>query len=485
MGKYEIVIRKVRRLAKFYGKILIILLVIIFSWNCILNIPPRYPATLPPVPALNAFDDFLRANATMSHRLELSKAELDWDGGTVMPVSQEWIDNEKASYRKNSTIDNELDNIVSPMPTASLLRGNATALGHIHTGLGNKYVFPLKHQENIDQFFNRQSEQSRILGKCRKLLSINALHHYNNSDAFTASNALVDLLHFEAFYASQSNAFSLDDQGVKQIDWLGKRLSTSELRHIVNRLEKLHNARPSYSDYLERIRLLYVYQVTASQRNRDWFRWYSNRTRLAIESASIHPSPNNDRGLLVLWYAWTVPNALAPVLTDCYLKNCIRVARRPVSAHARYPKAPGDLANWAYFGWEEHEKDQLNWVMREFELDGVMLSLALQGYRKIHGCYPVDLKELVKEKWLTRLPVDPFTLTGTIRYFRQGKSFKLYSSGPDGYDNGGKPGGISVMRNEFRKQTKRKVVIIHLDSIGDVIYGLRYEGCMNSNFGRL
>jgi len=68
----------------------------------------------------------------------------------------------------------------------------------------------------------------------------------------------------------------------------------------------------------------------------------------------------------------------------------------------------------------------------------LLVECALQAYHVEHGEYPQKLEALVPT-YLTRLPDDPFALTGTFHYLRKGSSYLLYSVGPDGKDDGGKP----------------------------------------------
>ena len=69
-------------------------------------------------------------------------------------------------------------------------------------------------------------------------------------------------------------------------------------------------------------------------------------------------------------------------------------------------------------------------------LNGMLLiELALQCYKSDDGSYPTKLSQLTP-KYLSTIPKDPFVSTGYI-YSAQKKSFKLYSIGADGKDDGG------------------------------------------------
>lgn len=65
-------------------------------------------------------------------------------------------------------------------------------------------------------------------------------------------------------------------------------------------------------------------------------------------------------------------------------------------------------------------------------------TLALRAYKLDHGTYPATLQALVPQ-YLPAVPADPFA-AAPLRYHLQGNRYILYSVGPDGKDDGGKPG---------------------------------------------
>jgi hypothetical protein len=66
------------------------------------------------------------------------------------------------------------------------------------------------------------------------------------------------------------------------------------------------------------------------------------------------------------------------------------------------------------------------------------VTLALRAYELDHGSYPPALAALVPA-YLPEIPNDPFT-SGPLRYRAVANTYVLYSVGPDGIDDGGKPG---------------------------------------------
>jgi len=121
--------------------------------------------------------------------------------------------------------------------------------------------------------------------------------------------------------------------------------------------------------------------------------------------------------------------------TRC-MDQAVANARQPYAAHPPDPIQPNDplifLADAFYF--------QMRVVETRADTENALLLtlLALRAYRLEHGAYPVALSALVPG-YLQSVPDDPFALSGPLRYRLAGAKFVLYSVGPDGNDDGGKP----------------------------------------------
>jgi hypothetical protein len=77
----------------------------------------------------------------------------------------------------------------------------------------------------------------------------------------------------------------------------------------------------------------------------------------------------------------------------------------------------------------------------------LLVTLALHAYRQEHGAYPTNLNALAP-RYLSAIPRDPFAENHPLLYRRLSRpaefldtrfDYLLYSVGPDGRDNGGKP----------------------------------------------
>ena len=87
--------------------------------------------------------------------------------------------------------------------------------------------------------------------------------------------------------------------------------------------------------------------------------------------------------------------------------------------------------------------------------------LALHAYRKDSGHYPDQLGELVP-RYLKAVPADSFA-TGPLQYARSGQRYRLWSIGPDGRNDGGRPADNPTAR------TPRSRYLITRDSQGDMV----------------
>lgn len=84
----------------------------------------------------------------------------------------------------------------------------------------------------------------------------------------------------------------------------------------------------------------------------------------------------------------------------------------------------------------------------------LLIALALRAYAVEHDShYPAALNELAPA-YLPKVPEDPFALHSPYRYKRQGATYLLYSVGPDGRDNGGKPFTNPPPTEEGEKRSK-------------------------------
>lgn len=95
-------------------------------------------------------------------------------------------------------------------------------------------------------------------------------------------------------------------------------------------------------------------------------------------------------------------------------------------------------------------------------------ALALQAYHCDHSQYPAKLDDLTP-KYLPKVPTDLFALKGRLKYQREGAKYVLWSVGPDGVDDGGKPATDPKAQTGALPLDRYRVVA---ESMGDIVAGV-------------
>ncbi len=138
--------------------------------------------------------------------------------------------------------------------------------------------------------------------------------------------------------------------------------------------------------------------------------------------------------------AWFVLNLLTKrtIMSNysSYMDQSIQTARLPYALHKGGPNGTLDIVSRILV--PVTSKAQLRATDNETQNALLMTALALRAYKLEHGAYPAALGALVPQ-YLSRVPDDPFALSGPLRYKPSGGKYVLYSVGPDGKDDGGRP----------------------------------------------
>ncbi len=99
-------------------------------------------------------------------------------------------------------------------------------------------------------------------------------------------------------------------------------------------------------------------------------------------------------------------------------------------------------------------------VARREALESLLLvRLALRAHRVERGSYPATLSSLAPQ-YLAKVPRDPFGSGEALRFRKSGDSYVVWSIGPDGKDDGGKPIPI---------KPGKKRAVVDKKAVGDVV----------------
>ena len=160
-----------------------------------------------------------------------------------------------------------------------------------------------------------------------------------------------------------------------------------------------------------------------------------------------------------LWY-WHSKRMSMNTYTE-YMDTAIASARRSYAAGHEEPPMPNDVlcAFLAPVVTPARCRHTDNAAQNAL----LMTALALRAYRLEHGAYPATLNALAPG-YLAHVPNDPFALSGPLHYHRAATTFVLYSVGPDGKDDGGKPIFDTTKAGRAR-------YYVQPDSEGDIVAG--------------
>jgi hypothetical protein len=119
-----------------------------------------------------------------------------------------------------------------------------------------------------------------------------------------------------------------------------------------------------------------------------------------------------------------------------YMDAAIANTELPYAVRPPEPPLPGDIVNSLLL--PTYTRARFADVCDETQNALLTATFALHAYRLEHGVYPDTLSTLVP-RYLRQIPSDPFAMRGLLRYRRDGQNYLLYSFGPDGKDDGGRP----------------------------------------------
>lgn len=232
-----------------------------------------------------------------------------------------------------------------------------------------------------------------------------------------------------------------------------EHLDAAQARAAARRLEALIARRVSHADILQEEKWTGQASLVQIFRAPDWKRqmrglWGGGSTqdwRLRLHTMLISKQKildNFTRGM------------------DALIAN----ARLPYAAPKTPPPTPGDPLSQILLPVFSHS--HWNFARNETSNTLLLAALALRAYRLEHGSYPPSLAALAPA-YLKQVPADPLALKGALRYKRTGDKYLLYSVGPDGRDDGGKP-----IQDPRYPGARRQYYMVQPDSRGDMVAGL-------------
>jgi len=212
--------------------------------------------------------------------------------------------------------------------------------------------------------------------------------------------------------------------GRKEAWELVDHLTVKEARDAIAQLETINTTEVPFVNILQEEKWIGLASVQKIFNTPGWQRKYARE---------YYEDQQNEARLR---FYLTDKRRTMALLTD-YYDRCIAIAGQPYHTHLHDPPLPDDLMVKAVAPMCKIPWAKLLSVQTANRL--LVIALALHAFHLETGRYPASLQELVTAGYLHLLPADPFAASGAFRYTRKGSHFTLYSIGPDGKDDGGRP----------------------------------------------
>ena len=239
------------------------------------------------------------------------------------------------------------------------------------------------------------------------------------------------------------------------------RLNAAQTVAALRRLEKIEAKRFSFADVIEEEKRIGQAGMLEA---------FQNPEKFAGEADATDTEGNQkESGLQKLaWQMrvkWAGRRAIFENYTR-YMNQFTQNSRQSYGLHLPPPLVPNDPINQIML--PVLNQVRIKQVSAETENRLLAVSLALHVYREAHGVYPQSL-DAVWANVPPSLRNDPFAAQGDLRYRRDGAKYVLYSVGPDGRDDGGKP--IYDKTKAVSDSSERARYFTQQDSVGDVVAG--------------
>jgi len=339
----------------------------------------------------------------------------------------------------------------------SLLRKNIPALAELRDGLRHGFCWPRVKDWQSSGF------DIRALGR---LLVLDGEVRADKGNWPGAMNAYLDALEFGAKIVRGGNLGCFEEgrnvqmDARKRIHDTYKRLTALELKAATGRMEAVRRLSVAYSEVLRQVRD----QVTEDYvhlifRNRNLFEAYDWYDRIYLATLRHDGFAT---GMIVKLRLLPYTKSRIVANWTRYMDKVITRVRLPYRDKHPFPPVPCDPFNERMvLDFEERWCDDL---VNQADNGAMMTSLALRRFWLENSSYPASLSALVPG-YLSRVPADPFSPKDALRYERTRRGYLLYSVGPDGRDDGGRP----IAAYPLPKSGSTEVSTVRTYSRGDIV----------------
>ena len=406
--------------------------------NRVPNVTVPEPEALP----VNGYDRLREAAAKIVRREDVDAAVVAWDSPDLVG-------------QRNAT----------PAQRETLVAENAATLAALRGAMAMPVrVTPLR---TTDQLF---PELADIRGAARLIRLEGDVHAARGENAQAAASYLDAMelgndLMPDSWMIPRLVGIACEAIGRRPLVPLADALSADEARAAAARLEAMAAARPPIADTFEQEKWG-TQRILLHEFRKGRIDDFAAGAVCVLLPGGETAEPDLPMRAMVL--ARTFPLTKAGVLKANaeYMDRVIASARRPYPEAMRPIGEPKDVINQILapvFGPVVHKEADAR------AQNALLLGkLALRAYQQERSDLPASLGEIVAAGYLNAAPADPFAPDGkaSLRYRRlSATEYHLYSVGPDGGDDGGRPlenrGGAANRQRQGSEQ----------ESTGDFVLG--------------
>jgi len=369
------------------------------------------------------------------------------------------------------TGDTQIGNAISIKPPTTvtlaqkeaLVQQNLGALNTLHRGFAYPYVDPSARSiSTLFPFYAKFRSTAR-------LLSLQSQVRAQKGDWGGAVDSNLDAVRLgedvphNAVLIGHLVGVACQAIGRKPIWGSVEHLNAAQSRAAATRLESIMERHFSYADTLQEEK--YFGQAAMLEMFADPKKARAALTQdMGTDPGAEQAGGSTAQSLTMFIYLAYSKNRIMHDYT-AYMDQSSQIARQPYALHLPPPPMPKDPFNSSLL--PVFSQARLKGVDSETQNGLLLVMLALRAFKQEHGHYPAALTELAPT-YLKKLPNDPFAMQGTYKYILKGNTYTLYSVGPDGKDDGGKPIDDIRQANSGNQNAR---YFVNSNSVGDIVAG--------------
>ena len=432
----------------------LLILAILFSaiagsglwWHHSINVDPvvTFPAP-PPLPSPNARDVYLAA------------AKLQVKSWTDPSTKRTIHTFDMANYIRGGAIILKPGS-PDPPPSLAEMKGliakNTPALKKVRQGFTYDTGNPSLHLD-LSKF-----DELRNLRDLKNAMMADADVKCATGDWDGAVGRYVDIIHYSTdigrglpFSTLMGGTRGLGSDVWSTLDYV----SGSQARRAAQRLEKIAGERANLTEILQAEKLWTQALMLELFNEPNWRTEFGGTATVYYNEEQAH-----DHFMLRFVSKRTAMHGFTR-----YMDQLITNVNEANPLNTKIPSPPDDPLN--RFIVPDCSSLIFRYTRTETLQNMLITSFALRAYKADHGTYPPDLPALAPD-YLKAIPADLFS-PGPLKYKVTGKSYALYSVGPDGNDDGGTPSADGKQARQDLT-SKSTVKYISRDSTGDIVAGV-------------